>query len=100
MAVAISSMLAIMEDVTASVSSALFLASFVVDHFATSRRQTKAVSALLLIAAALTLWTRVYLPISNAAGNTLSFMIMAAWLGFVALVTPKWLREARAAARE
>jgi len=89
-----------MEDVTASVFSALFLSSFVVDHFATRRPQTKAASALLLIAAALTLWTRVYLPISNAAGNTLSFMIMAAWLGFLALVAPKWLREARAAARE
>jgi hypothetical protein len=93
-------MLAIMEDVTASIFSALFLASFVFDHFAARRRQTKAASALLLIAAALTLWTRIYLPISNAAGNTLAFMVMAAWLGFIALVAPKWLREAKAAARE
>lgn len=89
-----------MEDVTASASSALFLASFVVDHFATSRRQTKAASGLLLIAAALTLWSRVYLPISNAAGSALSSMVMTAWLGFLVLVAPKWLREAKAAARE
>lgn len=96
---AIRRIIEVMVDVTASVFGAFFLASYVVDHPAPPSTRSKLIGFLLLVAAAASLWTRAYLPISATLADMLIFTIIAAWIGFLAFAAPKWLQEAKAHAR-
>jgi hypothetical protein len=90
----------VMEDVTASVFGMLFVASFALTEFKPPSRKTKAVSLVLLIAAGLSLWTRVHLPATQAIADALFIMSTACWAVFLACVAPKWIREIKTSARE
>lgn len=89
-----------MEDVTASVFGILFVASAAITEFMPPSRKTKTASLLLLLAAGVTMWTRVHLPVSQLTADALFVTSAASWAVFIACVAPKWLREIKESARD
>lgn len=55
---------------------------------------------LLLLAAGLTAWTRVHLPVSEGVADALFFASAAFWVAFLLYVGPKWIREVKASTRD
>jgi predicted tellurium resistance membrane protein TerC len=90
----------IMEDVTASVFGMLFVASTAITEFMPPSRKTKTVSLLLLLAAGVSMWQRVHLPVSLLTADALFVTSAAGWAVLIACVAPKWLREIKASARD
>ncbi|SEJ03062.1 hypothetical protein SAMN05428950_101901 [Sphingomonas sp. OV641] len=78
----------------------LFVASFAVTELTPPSFKANAASMLLLLAAGLTAWTRIDLPVSEAVADALFFGNAALWVAFLLYVAPKWVREIKAAARD
>jgi len=86
--------------VTASVFGLLFVASYAIGEFLPPSRKVNVASFLLLLAAGIALWMRIELPVSRTTGDVLLGTTAFAWAVFIACVTPKWVREIKAAARD
>lgn len=89
-----------MEDVSFPISSALFLASIVIDHKPLASRRAKVASIIMSLAACAILFISIPLPISREVVKAILAVIIIGWLGLIISAIPTVLRTAKASARE